>query len=235
MVKRSTLRTLAQKPRHELVDARPWRALSCRALCSVVAAACLAMVWPSVAEAQIRPSAPSLTSTQRAEVDRGEILVDVTVSGNDVRGKVIAVVDGTPAGVWAIISDFANQDRWIPDMYDARIVERDGHFVIGEASTTVPWPLTDRTWRIRIHNREMEVGGVNSYVSSWTYVQGNMDENTGYWLVQPFNDAGTRALVVYEFHANAGIRAPDGMQRRTTRRLMPGIIEGLRSRYARLN
>jgi hypothetical protein len=52
--------------------------------------------------------------------------------------------------------------------------------------------------------------------------------NEGYWLVVPMADDPTRSLVRYRFAANAGISAPDGIERRATRRMLPGIFEGLR-------
>lgn len=172
-----------------------------------------------------------LSSSQMSEVDDGEILVEVEVDGTRIEGVVTARVNALPEDVWAVVSDFSNQDQWVPDMENAT-VEGSGERVVGYAETNLPFPLSRRTWSINLYNRAETVAGVDSYVSSWSYIEdsGNMNDNQGYWLIQPHPTDDGASLVRYEFIADTGIRAPDGIERNQTQRTLPGIIEGLRIR-----
>lgn len=195
--------------------------------------ACVGMSMSVVAQPAV--SLPPVSGGQFERLAGGEILVDASVNGSVMHGVVTAVVDAAPAAVWAVVSDFASQDRWVPDMADARIVRRDGQHVIGGATTRMPFPLRDRTWEIRIHNRAETVGGHEGFVSSWTFVQGsgNMLEHQGYWVVIPFPGRTDRTLVRYEFIVDPDVSAPDGVERRAMRRMLPGVMEGLRRRVTR--
>jgi uncharacterized protein YndB with AHSA1/START domain len=202
----------------------PWVVLAC------------VLSWGGTA-ALAQPSV-RVPPTSGAEYDRlqsGEILVDARVDGRTMHGTVTAVVDATPARVWAVVTDFAAQDRWVPDMADAHVVRSEGQYVIGQAVTEMPFPLRNRTWQIRIHSREERVGGTDAYVSSWTYVEGSgeMLEHQGYWLVMPLPSDAARSLVRYQFIVNPDVAAPDGMVRRSMRRTLPGVLQGLRRRVAR--
>lgn len=98
------------------------------------------------------------------------------------------------------------------------------------AVTRIPWPISDRTWSIQVHNRREVLLGVDAFVSSWTYVQGsgNMVDNTGYWTVKAW--PGGRSLVHYAFRADAGLHVPDFIERRATAGMLPSIVDNLRQR-----
>lgn len=196
------------------------------ALIATIACSSHALAQPPVRPAQ-------LSDAEIEALEGGEILVDVDVSGPITRGVVTALIDGAAGDVWAVVADFADQDEWIPDMYDADIVSGTGASVVGAAKMRLPFPLRDREYTLAIEYDQREVGGIDSYVSTWDYVEGNMDANSGYWLVQPWG-GDDRTLVVYEFEAASGIPSPDGIEERVTSRTMPGIMEGLRDRVAQL-
>lgn len=189
------------------------------------------LVVPTAASAQLAPRVPDLDDTERSEVDAGEILVEARVEGSVSNVYVVGVVDHAVEDVWDVVSDFAGQSNWIPDMYGARVVARDGEVVVGEGATSVPFPFTDRQWQIRIREREDVIDGVPTYISMWEDVPGvgNMNDNDGYWLLQPFEGAADRTLVAYRVRVDSGITAPDNIERSVQRRLFPGFIRGLRA------
>lgn len=188
------------------------------------------VVTTATVSAQPRVSLPELSTEELAELIGGDVQVDVRVDGPTIRADIVGVVDAAPARVFAVIRDFAGQENWVPDLYDASVVESSGNVVVGEGNTRLPWPLSDRQWRLRIVSSEETLEGQPALVARWTLVPdfGNMVQNEGYWLVLPVADDPSRSLVRYRFVANAGISAPDGVERRATRRMLPGIIEGLR-------
>lgn len=185
---------------------------------------------PQPLPAQIAPSVPDLSDEERNAVNAGEILVEARVNGAVSDVSVVGVVEHSVEDVWLVISDFVGQSNWIPAMYGSRIVSRDGEVVVGEGATSVPFPFTDRRWQIRIREREDEIGGVPTYISTWEDVPGvgNMNENDGYWLLQPFEGASDRTLVAYRVRVDTGISVPDTIERSAQRRLFPGFIRGLR-------
>lgn len=184
----------------------------------------------AIAAAQTTPVMPTISDSLRSELESGDIDVNVTVDGQTINGRVTAIIDADPASVWEVVSDFVGQERWVPDFQNARVVSGSGARFVAYAETDLPWPLTTRTWQVSLHNRETTVGGQECFVSSWTYVEGsgNMVDQTGFWIVTQYQDDPSRTLVHYRFRADAGISAPDFIERNTTRNLLPDIIAGLR-------
>lgn len=198
----------------------------------MLALATAVLALPSLAFAQLAVRAPSLSSDELAELAQGEVIVEVEVDGAVIDGTIVGVVDGAPADVFAVISDFANQDAWIPDMYDAEVISTSGGSVVGSGKTDTPWPIEDRVFQLEIENGPATSFGEQAFSSVWTMVEGvgNMVSNDGFWLVMPFDGDPARTLVSYRFVANAGVSAPDGMERSATQRMLPGFITGLRER-----
>ncbi len=186
-------------------------------------------VFGTAAFAQPTVESPTFSNAEMGQLEEGEILISVETDGGQTQGVVVALVEAPRDTVWAIIEDFAGQEDWIPDMYDAEVLSQSAGELTVRACMRVPFPLTDRRYTLRIRTDHRDVGGVATDVSTWEYVEGNMDANAGYWLVQDWGTDDDRALVVYAFEAASGIRGPDGIEERVTRRTMPGIIEGLRT------
>jgi hypothetical protein len=203
----------------------------------LLALALLVGLVPLGAHGQISVTAPNLDADELAELGAGEVIVDVDVDGNEVSGTIIGVVDGPVDAVFEIIADFADQDSWIPDMYDAEVVQSGSDVTICAGKTDLPWPLADREYQLEVRNGPSPSHGEQAYSSRWTMVEGigNMVTNDGFWLVTPFNGDVSRTLVSYRFVADSGIAAPDGMEQSATRRMLPGFITGLRERYDALN
>ncbi len=197
--------------------------------------ACVVLGLPAIASAQLRVVDLSISAEEHAELVDGEILVDVDVNGRIAEARVIGVVDRPVDEVWRVVADFENQDQWVPDAYDTVIVGREGDAIIGDGMTSVPFPLTDRQWRIRIRHHEEERDGQPRYVAEWVHVPdvGNMNANDGYWLLQPFDGDDSRTLVTYAVRVDSGISVPDAIERSATRRMFPDFIRRLRERVGR--
>lgn len=197
----------------------------------LLCATLVALLIPTTSFAQVTPRYPTLTDELIARLETGEIVVSVSTQGNAVSGQITALVEAPVADVWAVLIDWPGQQNWVPDMYDARIVSGSGERLVAAAATSLPWPLTDRTWQVNLHNRQTTLDGHECWVSSWTYIEGsgNMVDQDGFWMVTGWNDEPNRALVHYRFRADAGIPAPSFMSRNATRSLLPQIMAGLRS------
>lgn len=192
------------------------------------------LLGPRVAGAQPRAVAPQLSPAEVSMLAAGDVVVDIVAAGRLLRGRVLAVVDGPLDEVWSIVSDFASQDEWIPDMYDARVLSTSGSEILASAKMRLVFPLRDREYTLRIGYEREGDGDAARCISTWDYVEGNMEANSGYWLLQPWQRSGAQTLVVYEFEAGSGIASPDSLEQRVATRTMPGIMDGLRARHAAL-
>jgi len=195
----------------------------------------LALLAPTVAFAQSEsPTQPSLTSSQEAEIESGEIIVRTRRGSRDNgginRGESIGLVCAPMDEVVAILEDFTNQVHWMPDLEEATVISQSER--IGEGRTHMPWPIADRRWRVQLDPETRDVNGIESYVATYTNVEyddGNMDALYGYWLIREYNDECT--LVRYVINADIGVALPQAIINWASRRLLPGVITGLRDRH----
>lgn len=59
-----------------------------------------------------------------------------------------------------------------------------------------------------------------------------MDQMYGYWYLERWEDDPENAtLLRYALWADLGVWLPDAIVRWATRRMLPGIIEGMQTRY----
>lgn len=94
----------------------------------------------------------------------------------------------------------------------------------------LPWPLTNRSFRIRDTNVTKTVGGETHYHNGWTYVpnSGNIVDTTGFFYVTPFKGDPNRSLVRIVIKADFGIPVPDFVLNWGSRRMFPRIIAAIR-------
>ena len=200
---------------------------------SFVLALCLI---PAAAFAQREsPRVPNLDADEIEELMDGDAIVDTERGEGVNRGDVIGLIHAPMDEVWEIVQDFENLDRWFPDMQDTELVGSD----LGQGGTNMPWPVADRRWQIELDREEGRVvDGITANVAWWTcnqdYEDSNVDDTYGYWLVYTWPDNPEYTLVRYVINADLGIWLPDPVIRWATRRLLPGMVEGLQERHDEL-
>jgi len=182
----------------------------------------------------IAAGTPALLQVDSALEERlrnNEVVVDVIADGSVIAGSIVAVVDASVAAVWSRVADFEGQQRWIPNMKKARVLDRQGDVATCSAVTDTPWPIKNRTWTIQVHYRTDTLAGVDVHIAQWAYVKdsGNMKENSGYWILRSWGPDGSQTLARYAFEADAGLKVPDFIEKWATKRMLPRIIENLRS------
>jgi hypothetical protein len=181
------------------------------------------------------PSIPSLSTDQVTRLNNGEILVDMS-NGDPPVGNAIGVVDAPPQRVLDVIADFPGQHQWLPDLEEATVVGQDGDRQLCHGVTDTPWPMNDREWTIRVWNGQMEVDGMQAWVSAWDYVpdSGNLRDTQGYWLMIPWGDDGQKTLVRHYLVLDLGTHLPDFLLNWATETMLPTRISALRQRLAEL-
>lgn len=94
-----------------------------------------------------------------------------------------------------------------------------------------PWPCNNRWYIVKLQQDETR-SGQQYYQSSWSLVTGNLQENSGEWLVEPYGRGKTK--VVYRLLTDPGGAIPGFLVDRGTNTIMPEIIMAVRKRADKL-
>lgn len=213
----------------------PERRSSMRQHTAFIIAVTLAL-WPEASRAAEPAGPPTLSAGQRAALEDGEVIVAVTREDTANRAEVIAVIDGAPADVFAVITDFSSYERWVADQVESVVVSGEaGRFVL-QGETRVP-VFRNRTYRLDDVHRTEVIDGHTVYIDEWDYIQGsgNMDENEGFWIVMPYNGDEARSLIRMVLYADLGMLLPPAVINWGTRRALPNLVAGIQSETSRRN
>ncbi|MCB9506542.1 MAG: hypothetical protein H6697_02615 [Myxococcales bacterium] len=192
----------------------------------------LVLLVAAPALGQERPGPARISATAMANVAAGTPYVAVTQEGNDNRAELVAVIDAPPAEVWAVIMAYEVYESWFPDQREASVVSSSGRSRVLSGTTAVPI-LRDRTYQLNEQSRtSTNDAGQTVYIDTWDYIagSGNLESSTGFWYVYPYDDAATRTVVRMVVQADLGIWLPSAILNWGTRRMLPGIAEGIQAR-----
>ncbi len=94
-----------------------------------------------------------------------------------------------------------------------------------------PWPCSNR-WYILKGLYDETSAAQHRYHSSWSLVIGNLQENSGEWILTPFGTDKTK--VIYRLNTDPGGAIPGFLVKQGTYGAMPQIIKAVRERVAKL-
>lgn len=94
-----------------------------------------------------------------------------------------------------------------------------------------PWPCSNR-WYIVKGEQDETRAAQHYYHSSWSLIIGNLKENSGEWILEPFTSTRTKAT--YKLSTDPGGAIPGFLVDRGTCTTMPQIIEAIRERAEKL-
>jgi hypothetical protein len=95
----------------------------------------------------------------------------------------------------------------------------------------LPWPCSNRWYLLKGQNDE-PLAAEHLYHSSWSLVTGNLNENSGEWILEPFGAAKTK--VIYKLCTDPGGAIPGVLVKQGTCAIMPQIISAVRERARKL-
>ena len=195
---------------------------------SSIVLVCLVLLGALPAGAET-PAPRPLTEANIKKLEAGGQIVQVTSEGGN-RGEVVGVVNAPTAQVWRLLMNYDDYRRWFPDQKESKTVSRQGSISILQGVVDLPWPFTNRSFKIRDTNVTSTVGGETHYHNGWTYVpkSGNIVDTTGFFYVSPFKGDPNRSLVRIVIKADFGIPVPDFVLAWGSRRMFPRIIEAIR-------
>lgn len=210
---------------------RPYVRDTMMRLCT--AASLAAALFVSATATATEPVTP-FRSSEIAEAAAGEILV--TGEPGDVnRGVVIGMLNAPIDEIVAIIQDVDNHEHWFPDTDNTTLLSQDGATATFSGETHVPI-LPDRRWTNRGTHRTHNFTTGECHVFEYEYVEdsGNMDVLHGYWLLCPYEEDASKTMLKYVINADLGVPLPNSLINWASRRMLPGVIEGLQARHDEL-
>ncbi len=183
------------------------------------------------------PSLADLSGERMAELLEGKKLTSVRGgSAGTNRGEVVGLVEAPVDELAVIVRDYENIPLWSEALVFCDVISENGAVQIVEGETQLPWPLVNRTWRIRSEAGNRDVEGTTAWVNMWTHEEGhgNIDDTYGYWMLYPLPDDERFTVVKYVVNADPGLAIPDFVLNWATNRVLPELIEGLAERHERL-
>lgn len=90
-----------------------------------------------------------------------------------------------------------------------------------------PWPCKNRWYIIKLSQDETRAAQ-HCYHSSWSLVIGNLRENLGEWILEPFE--ATRTKVTYRLLTDPGGSIPEFLVNQATCNTLPQIIAAVKKR-----
>ncbi|MCK5796574.1 MAG: hypothetical protein KAI47_05300, partial [Deltaproteobacteria bacterium] len=139
--------------------------------------------------------------------------------------------EASPERVWSVIDRVRDYTRTMTSIKrsDELVREaRDDGSVLVRARITIgmPFPLKDLTSVTdAIHTA---IPG-ERYERAWTFVEGDYRDNSGAWILIPFEKDPRRTLVVYRLHAVPKIRVPASIHGLAQKKVIPKLINNLRA------
>jgi hypothetical protein len=182
-------------------------------------------------EARFAPlAAPELAVGERSQLAAGEIVLRY-LAPSDAAGLaslVMAVIDATPAQVWAVMADCDEQDEYMPRIASAAVRDRAGDDHTCDLVIDLPFPADDARSTTRQHVRRLPDGG---YQRRWELAPGpsSYERYGGSWSVHPVAQ-GQRSLLVNRVDLVPKSSLPLWMLRAVYRQEAPAGFEAIRVR-----
>jgi len=179
----------------------------------------------AIASLAVSGPAPAKTDWNAA-LDRGEVLIHSRRIPNQEEPEVVmkAVIDASPARVFALLADCAGYVRSMPRIKSAKVVSRGQQSDVCTVTVDMPFPYSDMTSTCRSTN----VVEGKRMVRRWTLLSGDYRVNQGSWELRPFGGDGQRTLVVYRVIAVPKAWVPTWVRRYAQKRSLPETIARFR-------
>lgn len=166
----------------------------------------------------------------KARLDKGELITSIKkVKGSEFPQSIgMMVVDAPARAIWGILDRCGDYKHTMQRVKSSKEIWRKGSKVRCEVVIDMPTPLDDlRTVTDAIHT----IVPGKKWVRAWNMVAGDFKTNTGSWTLVPFDEKGSRTLVIYKVHAVPKTAVPDMMIRLAQKKALPKALEHLRSRF----
>ena len=156
----------------------------------------------------------TLTAKQEAVLRSGHAIVELHESkGSAVKeGISLVLVACAPESLYAVVTDNAKFAEFMPHVKTSTIIRDADGTLMNHQELSLPFPIADRHYTIRIVNSLRDDRGARLWQSAWTYVA---DSGTG------------KAILDYRVFTDPGGRIPAWAYNTATRRTLPDLLEAV--------
>ena len=165
----------------------------------------------------------ALTASQRAALDRGEVVTSLRDTGSATMKDILAigVIDAPCQAVWHTITDYPAYARIFPDILKSEVRRQAGNELDQYTEVRYPWPLPSKWSLTRIEHDP------SHHALHFHRIDGTVKEAVGSWHLYPDGD---KTLAVYAVRFDPGIPfVPHWVIEWGARQELPAIIHAVRS------
>src|SRR5690554_2825677 len=182
---------------------------------------------------EVRPI--NLNDSQRTRIERGDVLVTLQQNDSVNRGVATGIIQAPMSDVVPLVEECWKYGDWRDNIKDTSLVSRSSNErVVCAGTAKVPFPARDRDGHFNVHNHTRTLGGVESFVSTFSYIDGsgNLGDMYGYWILQPYGPNDEHTLMRHVLNVDIGGWLPDFLVRWANSRILPDMVIGARQYLA---
>ncbi len=173
-----------------------------------------------------------LSEEQRRDILGGKKVAELmsVEAGGSTEAVAVALMDSTPERLFEIITENERFAEFMPYVKASRVEQLGDGSIINHQYLSLPFPITDRYYSVRIVNSIRGEGAERVWESAWTYVQGsgNINETRGAWILTEGGPGKT--LVLYRVFTDPGGLIPLWAYNLATRQSLPDLLESVERR-----
>jgi len=168
--------------------------------------------------------APNFTGLEKAELEKGEVLVKRAEpkGGKGVAARAVGLVRAHPDKVWAAVNDCAHFKDFMPSTANSEL-KADGKRCKVEVS--LPFPFSNLWSETKVQQVVLDDG---SRRRQWTLHGGTYHHIEGSWTVVPWGEKDT--LLLYFIDADPEVALPDMILRKAQAGTLPDLFDAIRKR-----
>ncbi|MEE2787014.1 MAG: SRPBCC family protein [Myxococcota bacterium] len=189
----------------------------------------IVMAMLVLAIAPLVSATPTLTPSQRVQIEQGEVVVQLLKPTDDsgVAARAIAVIKAPPKDVWPVLRDCQHYKDFMPRTQASEVRSRVGHMQICYTKVDMPFPFSDLWAEVKSVEK---IGDDGSFARRWSLIKGTYRRNNGSWTVRPWGSGGDHSLIVYQVDLDPETNVPDFIIRKAQTSTLPDVFDAIRKR-----
>jgi ribosome-associated toxin RatA of RatAB toxin-antitoxin module len=184
------------------------------------------------ASLRVDPASVPLSVAQRGDLDARKILAQlVDDHGPEPWPSVaVALIDATPAEVFAVLRDYPNFPSFMPYVSSATIDEHAGKRWVVSYVIKGPLGIGDRHYQMEVFDESEVLDGTTVLISRFVYTgKGDIRTTSGTWHLVPIW-GGHTTFVRYEARTDPGGSFTTWLKRKIAVAGLPKVIAAVRKR-----
>jgi hypothetical protein len=173
-----------------------------------------------------------LSDEQQREVLSGKTVVQLMPLGTERLTEVVAValMDSAPERLFELLTDVEKFVEFMPHVKISRAERQSDGTIINHQELSLPFPITDRQYDVRITNGVKGVGAQRVWESAWTHVpgSGNISETRGAWVLTEGGPG--RTLLLYHVFTDPGGLIPRWAYNLAVTQSLPDLLANVARR-----